>query len=183
MWDRFPGDLPLTRRIQDVPGGLFEDLMDAGQEMGELEVLLPVGLVALVVVLARGRRWDALLIALAVAWDSASPVLKVLVERPRPDPALVSVTVEVGGYSYPSGHVFGSTLVFGAIFMLADSIAGGNKLLARALCVASVLLLVDIVLSRVYLGAHWPSDVLGALLIAGVGLALARWVSTRLQRS
>ncbi len=181
VWDRFPGDLPLARRIQDIPGGWFEGLMDAGQEIGELEVLLAVGLVALLVVLARGRRWDALLIVFAVAWDAVSPALKTLVQRPRPDPALIAVTVESGGHAYPSGHMLGSTLVFGAIYLLADSIAGGNRLLAHALRVAAVLLLVDVALSRVYLGAHWPSDVLGALLIAGIGLALARGIATRFQ--
>lgn len=177
--DRFPGDLEFARAVQDIPGEWFVWLMRRGDELGELLPLAAFAVVAVVALLVQRRESHAMLIAGSSAWYIASPVLKALVERPRPDPALVEVSMASSGFAFPSGHVFAATVVLGSIILLAGSISGGRHRIAVVIRVASAALLADIALSRVFLGVHWPSDVLGAFLIAGLGVALVRWALSR----
>jgi undecaprenyl-diphosphatase len=81
--------------------------------------------------------------------------LKQLVARPRPD--LWPRLVEVGPYSFPSGHALASATFFP---LLAWDLTRASGLRARWLAVsAAALLSVSIGLGRLYLGVHWPSDV------------------------
>ena len=177
--DRFPGDLAFARAVQDIPGEWFVWLMRRGDELGELLPLAALAVVAVVALLVQRRGSHAMLIAGSSAWYIVSPVLKAVVERPRPDPVLVAVSIDSSGFAFPSGHVFAATVVLGSIILLAGSISGGRRRIAVVIRVASAALLADIAFSRVFLGAHWPSDVLGAFLIAGLGVALVRWALSR----
>ncbi|MDI6894898.1 MAG: amidase domain-containing protein [Bacillota bacterium] len=92
-------------------------------------------------------------------------VLKVLVHRPRPElPHLVSA----GGYSFPSGHSFVSFVLYGYLVLLVGRLAPRW----RWLRVPLLLVAVGIGLSRVYLGVHYPSDVLGGWALGAAWLAL-----------
>jgi membrane-associated phospholipid phosphatase len=106
-------------------------------------------------------------------------VLKQLVHRPRPSHDLVGVLAPLGDPSFPSGHVVQYTALFGCAFFLAYVLADQSTLRTIAL----VLLAVPIVLvgpSRLYLGQHWLSDVLGgyamtALFLVPYCWAYAKW--------
>ncbi len=171
--DRFPGDVAVARAVQDIPGEWFARLMDVGNQAGRLTLLMLIAGLVIGLLFFQGSKRGALLIAVTAASYTISPILKMVIERPRPDSVLLEFTESGGGSSFPSGHVFGATIVFGSIFLLADSICGERRRLALAIRVASAALLASTALSRVYVGAHWPSDVVGALLIAGLGVALA----------
>jgi undecaprenyl-diphosphatase len=100
-----------------------------------------------------------------------NPVLKLLVERPRPTEDLVMVWREQSGLSFPSGHAFTAILLFGLLYYLVPTFLRWQ----RAITLVRILSLTMIILigiSRVYLGAHWPSDVLGGFLFGGIMLAL-----------
>ena len=127
-----------------------------------------VAIVATVLLVRKRFRWTAYLLGTASGGAMLNEVLKHLFMRARPD--LNLALVRAGGYSFPSGHAMGSTVVLGALAYLGmrawDEWRTKSALLA--LCVTSVI---AIGFSRIYLGVHWISDV-GAGLAAG-----AVWVA------
>jgi len=96
-------------------------------------------------------------------------MLKGIIARPRP--TIVSHLVDEGGFSYPSGHAIASMSVYMLVFILLYKIMeqGARKNALLTLCAALPFL---IGFSRVYLGVHYASDVLGGWL-AGVAFGLA----------
>lgn len=94
-------------------------------------------------------------------------VLKHLVDRTRP--IVVPYLAPHSGLSFPSGHATASLAFFG---MLAILLAHRSRSLAKApIYIASGLLVGLVGFSRIYLGVHWPTDVLGGYLLGGAWLA------------
>lgn len=112
--------------------------------------------------------------AVLLAWTSSS-LGKALYARPRPD--LVPHGMTVYSASFPSGHSTLATATYLTLAMLLASLAARRR--TKALCygVATVLL-IGVGLSRVYLGVHWPSDVLAGWTL-GAAWALAAWIALR----
>lgn len=126
----------------------------------------------------RSARWTALWLAVTVAVGSlVQQSLKAAIDRPRPvwpDP------VDSAHYAaFPSGHAMTATVVCGLLLWLLHRHGTGRALWRTALTVA-VVSVVGVGLTRVWLGVHWPSDVLGgwllgALLVVLAALAHRRW--------
>jgi membrane-associated phospholipid phosphatase len=100
-------------------------------------------------------------------------LLKVQVSRPRPTANLVHIVQAAVGYSFPSGHVMAYIAYWGLRCAFGVILFEGRHWWRTALLTTSAALVVLIGPSRVYLGDHWASDVLGAYLIGGVLLGLA----------
>jgi undecaprenyl-diphosphatase len=99
--------------------------------------------------------------------------------RARPD--LVPHLVDAGGYSFPSGHATSSAVVYLTLASLAGQVTP-NRAARRYLLVVAVLLVGAIGCSRVYLGVHWPSDVLAGWSF-GTLWALGWWTATARARA
>lgn len=125
----------------------------------------------ILIVFALRFRMDAICLLGAVLGAAAlDGLVKALVARPRPDHA-VHVLQHVGGYSFPSGHVMSYTAFFG--FLAYAAWVRLRPTPVRALVIAVCLALIILVgPSRVYLGAHWASDVIGAYLLAAIWLSV-----------
>ena len=99
--------------------------------------------------------------------------MKAVIARPRPAADLVGFAYEGRGLSFPSGHVTFYVCYFGFLFFVAYAILPRGSALRRAALVLTALPVLVVGFSRVYLRAHWPSDTLGAYLVAGLWLAFS----------
>lgn len=134
---------------------------------GPLAALLAV--VAAVLIAKKRWRWAAYLAFTGGVGGVLNLVLKSYFERARPD--LQIALRHASGYSFPSGHAMGSTIVFLALAYLALRVIPYWRWRAAALALA-VSIIVAIASSRIYLGVHWISDV-GAGIAAGL-----IWITT-----
>jgi membrane-associated phospholipid phosphatase len=121
------------------------------------------GLVIAAVLWLWWRELRAEAVALLVSFAGASFLsqwLKMLFERPRP--AVFTPVIAVGSYSFPSGHVMNSIGFYGFVAYLLW------RHRRRGWAVLSLLFILLVAFSRVYLGVHYPSDIIGAFTIATV---------------
>lgn len=138
-------------------------------QLGGSAVVLPVALVLGLVAWRRLRTARPLLYLLttSLAAEVAFRVLKVLVGRARP-PA-TDALARFAGHAYPSGHATLSTATWGAAALVVALLLGGSR--AWPL-VAAALVAVLVGLTRIELGAHWLTDVLGGWALGLVMLGL-----------
>jgi undecaprenyl-diphosphatase len=130
--------------------------------------------------LAVGKRGSALLVIGAVGGGAAlSEALKFSFARPRPD--FVAHLAEVQSASFPSGHAMLSAITYLTLGALLASVHKQRRV--KALLIgAGVILTVLVGASRVYLGVHWPTDVLAGWLLGAAWAYLCWIIARRLQR-
>ncbi|MBW6532192.1 phosphatase PAP2 family protein [Sphingomonas sp. RRHST34] len=146
---------------------------------GTVLTLVVAGTVGLLLV---RRLWltAALIAAATISGSIIAAQAKHWVGRPRPE--LVDHLVQVTGLSFPSGHATNSALVYLTLAGLVAQVADGRAVRSYIFVIA-ILLTGLIGVSRVYLGVHWPSDVLAGWC-AGTGwAALWWWLGATLRRS
>ena len=151
--------------------------------LGGISVLTLFAVVALAFLLIQRKRLSALLLALGLAGGVAlSEGLKSLFERQRPPAAYQAV--ETLNASFPSGHALLSTVFYLSLGVMLTRAFPRKRLKAFVLGVAGLLAIL-VGLTRVYLGAHWASDVLAGWSV-GAAWAMALWLlayaAARLQR-
>ena len=177
-----PGDLAVAEWVQSISIPLFDEVMRGVSGVGWW---LPASIITvcagLALVALKQRSDAALLVVLVSVSSGANWVVKQMVASPRPDSALLEVREELTSYGFPSGHVLFAVVCFGALAILLSGMWGRYAGLRKAVQAGLVILVIAMAMSRVYLGAHWPSDTLGALAMGGVYLAVLVWSRGRLQ--
>jgi undecaprenyl-diphosphatase len=178
-----PGDVALAKRIQalDQPGigGILHALNVAGTGLPAFaSILLLAGILWLL-----GHPWPAVALVGVNALRPIGSLLKLITDRPRPSPLLIRVMEHPSDASFPSGHVFGAVLLYGLFAVLLERTTL-QRALRRALQAACFVVMALMGVARVYVGAHWPSDVLGgylwgALIVVLVARTLPRTVNRR----
>jgi membrane-associated phospholipid phosphatase len=169
-------DVSITKEFQENQAPWLNWLMTAVSYIG-YQNWLSVGLVvvAAVILWLVDLRLEAVTVAVVYAISGLlNAVIKVLVARPRPSASLVDVFRAAGGESFPSGHVMSYVAFWGLLFTFGVILFDGWRWWRIALLVVSAFFVMMVGPSRIYLGAHWASDVLGAYLIevALLGIAL-----------
>jgi undecaprenyl-diphosphatase len=100
--------------------------------------------------------------------------LKSLIESPRPTSDVVEVTEEAENFGFPSGHASGALLVVGATaWIAARHVASPAWRIAIWTIAGAWIVLTGI--GRVLVGAHWPSDVVGAWLWSVAAMVVTTW--------
>ena len=162
---RTPGNLA----AEVGPRWLHETTRDI-TALGGFTVLTLVSLFAVAMLLLHERRRQAMVFAAAtILTQAASEAIKAVIDRPRP--ALVPHYDIVYSSSFPSGHATMSPVVY--LTLAAVLAAGSPSRRVKVLLLGSAaLLVVAIGVTRVYLGVHWPTDVLAGWAL-GSAIALA----------
>jgi len=137
--------------------------------LGSAAVLYPATLVLALYWWRRERDWRAgAMLAAGLAGSTVLyNVFKRITERPRP-PASDGLGT-YSHWSFPSGHATQCTAFFAMLFVLAW-LAGRSRLLPWGIAAAAAVLAVGA--SRIYLGAHWLTDVLGGYALGGAWVSL-----------
>ena len=144
--------------------------------------VIPYALAALtfLVFLARQHRSEAFGLLLSTAGSGLlNRTIKMLIARPRPAAPDVNVFRLHAGQSFPSGHVTFYVCYFGFLFFVAYALLPKRTLARRAALTFNVLMIALVGLSRVYLGAHWPSDTIGAYFLGGLWLGFSLYMYRR----
>jgi membrane-associated phospholipid phosphatase len=170
-YTRFPGDLILALHIQVFDNSSVEQFMKVISEIGGGRVATILLLASAILFWVKHRRIESLLIIGSGLLSSIDRLLKILIDRPRPSPDLVSVMEINHSGSFPSGHATFAMTFFGALFYFS-SIYIGHSIIKKLIQTVSVIIILLTGISRIYLGAHWPSDVLGGYLLGGLILSL-----------
>jgi len=150
VYARTPGDTTFFALMTVIGGPVVMGLM--------------TGLVAGALFFRKRRRWATYVIVTAGGGGLLNMELKRYFERARP--ALAEMLRRAQGYSFPSGHAMGSTVIMGAFAYLAVRTLKTWRQKSAAIAFA-VTFVVAVAASRVYLGVHWLSDI-GAGITAGL---------------
>lgn len=162
--------------------------------LGNTAVLAVLTVAAGGLLLMWGRRSAALVVMGAVVSGSGiSRLFKILISRSRP-PETLAIIEPPASFSLPSGHALTTAVFVGALFLVLLHVlrlrtAPGKgepattKLAQLAGGATAVVLTALIGLSRVWLGVHWPSDVLAGWCLAGIWLVFVAWFFQRWRHS
>ncbi|MEN3335590.1 MAG: hypothetical protein V7641_4955 [Blastocatellia bacterium] len=177
----FDWDMRISHAIRSVSLPGFDQLMVGLSWLGS-------GLVPTILVVGCGMalyaarfRLEGILCMIGVSLGSVmNSLMKLVIARPRPDPSLVDVMRHYDHNSFPSGHVEFFVTFFGFLLFLSYVLLKPGWL--RRVCFVVFGLLIALIgVSRVYMGAHWPSDTAGAYLSGGVWLMLMIEVYRRMK--
>lgn len=172
-------DQPLTTAIRgtltDTKTSFFTGVTQLGSSIG-LAILL---LITCLLLLKFKRKAEALwlLVNVGLIASLGNYLIKFLFQRPRPS---IEHLVYANHYSFPSGHSMASILFYGTLIIISQLVIK-NKIvcLISQLILGSLILLIG--LSRVYLGVHYPTDIIGGYLL-GLSWLLATYPSFQKQR-
>ena len=174
VFDTFPGDMGALERFQDQQNSWLDDAAQVASFVAKTPVAVISILVVAVLLWLVRKKADSAVMLLLVVPEGINLALKELVGRPRPD--FTVVASQPTSHAFPSGHALHSMLFFGLLILLAGDAIKTPWIRIPVQGVLGIAILACGA-SRVYLGVHWPSDVLGGFLVGAlflVGMFLVR---------
>jgi undecaprenyl-diphosphatase len=168
------GEVEAMHRIAENRSAGLTTVAQVVTWAGSVFVLVPLALICCLLLFRAGLRWEAFAVAVSLGGAMLiSDAVKLLVSRPRPP---VEHLQSVTGSSFPSGHSTQAS-AFWFSLVLALRAARVAPLLTRVAAGLALVLVLAVALSRVYLGVHYPADVIaGVLLGTGWAVFVARCV-------
>ena len=185
-FENLPGELQLTMWMQSWHPNWLEETMEAISAPGARTIGVFIVSLTAAFLYLKGLRKEAGLILVTTASASIiTNVIKVIIDRPRPAPDMLQTYHEYSNYSFPSGHVM-TYVVFLATLAIVVTWNMRPCAVRRLILGSLVFGMISVGVSRVYLGAHFPSDVIAgyafsaAIVVSTVVLA-RRWAKARRQ--
>lgn len=166
----FKFDLKITTAVQKFDPAWMDFLMTAISAPGNAPWMSVWVILIICLLLGSKLRWEAICLGInASGFYILEKSLKLAVQRLRPAEDLVRVFIHLRDPSFPSGHVLSYTAFFGfTAFLVYILLPKSHRRTFLLICLTSLTCLIG--LSRIYLGAHWFSDTLGAYLLGSVWL-------------
>jgi undecaprenyl-diphosphatase len=172
-------DAIMTPLLHSYASPQLDAVMWAITTLGSTFVVGPLFVIAEVALLRVKRRREALFLAIALIGSVImNGLLKLVFQRPRPDLPWAKTPLD---YSFPSGHTMNSLVFYLALALIAWIIWGPR--IGIPATIGALILAVLIGISRIYLGAHYFSDVVAGfiaglawLLIVSAGFDAGTWV-------
>ena len=163
----FPGDRSITRNLQRQHNPWLRRFMIAISEIGFPKIGIPFTFSVAGIFWVLRFRLEAIFVLLTSSSNILNWIVKRLIKRPRPTSELVTVARVINEPSFPSGHVMHYLNLFGLLdYLLATNWRSGRlRNILLAICTSLIVLIGP---SRVYLGAHWPSDVMAGYIYGGL---------------
>lgn len=166
-------DQTIAAWIQALESPVLTHLMEGFTVIGSgwvIAILVPVIAIFLYLVLGH-RRELIFFIGVIIGSSLLNVVLKIIFHRARPT---IHHIIEATGYSFPSGHSMAAFTLYGIVtFLLWRHLSDSFK--RGILVLFSTVMILMIGISRIYLGVHYPSDVLGGYMASGSWLAASIW--------
>ncbi|MNH95795.1 Phosphatidylglycerophosphatase B [compost metagenome] len=159
--------------IRNFESSFLTKVMKGFSWIGSAEVVLILVLVLMVVLykVLKHRLELFLLVGVVAGSGLLNVLLKLIFQRARPD---LHRIVDATGFSFPSGHSMGAFTLYGIIaFLIWKHLSTPFRRVS--VIVLSLIMIITIGVSRIYLGVHYPSDILGGYLASGMWLAIAIW--------
>ncbi|MEO7021761.1 MAG: phosphatase PAP2 family protein [Ktedonobacteraceae bacterium] len=176
-------DVTITRDFQADRSPWLSTLMTAVSYLGNTALVFAalVWLTAAIFWVLRLRLEALIIVCVSTTSELLDVLLKLLVARPRPSEPLVNILQHANGLSFPSGHVMAYVAYWGLLFSFGILLFNQQRWWRTALLIVAGLFVILVGPSRIYLGDHWASDVLGAYVIGGLWLWLWLWIYTKLK--
>ncbi|MDB5129776.1 MAG: hypothetical protein JWQ85_4008 [Mucilaginibacter sp.] len=172
-------DLKFSEEIQEHQNPFIDKLMYLISCPGFMpESVILVIVTSLLFFLFKYKK-AALFVLLTSAAGLISTIIKMLVNRPRPSKDLVRILHDTTQQSFPSGHMLFYVVFFGFLILLMFQLENVPKIVRYMVGLISAFFIFTIPFSRIYLGAHWFTDVLGGFLLGLPSLYLLSWLYLR----
>lgn len=127
-------------------------------------------------------RKEAVYICFTLVSGLVSASLKIIINRPRPTEDMVRIVEKATRQSFPSGHVLFYVVFFGFMTLLMYRLKSLPAIIRISVSAISLFLVFTIPFSRVYLGAHWFTDVLGGFLLGMLCLMILSFLYLKKRR-
>ncbi len=164
------GELEVMRKIAAQRSATLTEAARVVTWAGSAFVLIPLALITCGMLVRAGLRHEAFAVAASLAGAMLiSDLVKLLVSRPRPP---VEHLQAVTGSSFPSGHTTQASAFWFSLAVVLGA-AGAPPRTTRVAATVALLVVLAVAASRVYLGVHYPSDVVAGMLL---GTGWAAWV-------
>jgi membrane-associated phospholipid phosphatase len=177
-------DVAITQEFQEHHLPWLLTLMEFVSLLGNYPLIfsLLLLLTAIVFWMVRLRLEGLYFVVLSAISELVNTSVKLLINRPRPAASLVEVLQTAPGQSFPSGHVMSYIAYWGLLFALSFILFKRDRWWHYALLIISAFFVIMIGPSRIYLGDHWASDVLGAYILGGLLLGVSLWIYLSLKQ-
>lgn len=172
----------LTKELQESRNQLLDTYMLVVSFFGENQVATPMIIITSLIFLLFKYKLEALFILLTSLASVFNFGLKLLINRQRPTADLVEKITETHNQSFPSGHTVHYVVFFGLLLFFAIKIKAIPVWLKVIISLLCLTLIFSVPFSRVYLGAHWTSDVIAGFFFGILMLSALLFFYFKLQK-
>lgn len=161
-------DETIATWVKHIPASLLP-FMTAMSFLGHPVVVISLAVISAIGAWVKGYSHVAYAMLATIVALGGNTILKYIFHRTRPETIYVE-NMKIQSYSFPSGHAFGATVFYGLLAYLAYvHLPSPWNIIVPSVLVVLIFL---VGISRVYLGAHFPSDVVMAWILGVISLAI-----------